>query len=961
MKPYKQFHSLVRLSVLVAIVTASLAIISTPSQAGNTQHPSLNHVVGLIWAQAPNAPDAPPAPTFSQAGGLYTDPVSLSVVVTDTSTIRFTLDGSEPVSTSVVYTQPLLLVNRSSEPNAISNITTTGPGYWTPPDGNVFKGTVVRAAGFAADGSRGPVTTQSYFIGADVFTRYAPLPIVSLSTAPGNFFSPISDSVSGGIYVLGDAGANDTNYPFFNANFWTDWERPLHLEYYLPNGQLAFQQGIGAQVSGGFSRGHNIKSINLYARNSYGKNSVTYPLFPERPYSSYQRLVLRASGNDYDGAYMRDDVLTSLLVNSDQSVGAGKPVIVFINGEYWGIFHLRERTNQFYLANQFGIDRNKVDLLQYDTSDATRGIVQPTVDEGSSAGWNDLLDYFATHEMTDTASYAYVQTQMDIDNFAGYFAAQIYYNNRDWPANNNRFWRTNDPIGKWRWLVWDVEYGYGTGENNAVASPNYNMLLTALGEQSDFANAPFSTLMFRKLIQNEDFRNRFLVRAADQMNLYFTAANVNARIDQYASQLGPLMPEHIKRWGYPIDLPKWQEHVAAMRSFADQRVGFYRQHLQNRFGLSGMFTLSLSTDASKGSVRTTSLNLSGTITSANVPWTGEYFDNVPLQLSAIPKGGFRFDRWVMTPTVVTNQPVGASQVFSNEIVVLTNQNVAYEAVFVSDSTPTSTPTPTPTATATPTTTVTPSATPTITVTPGPTSTGTAVPSQTATPSSTATPVVTPARSLVAWDLHTGPYTLTTWLSNTKALSYPVSMEFRTVSTRTTSPDPSITITMDSPWTLPYSLTSRSRVNGLDAQGIGFINTDNANTGAGFVGTAVLALNTSNLISGSVWFSGGTVLSNTIVYGLRLQYRITNTVAFTDVLSGGAPVEYLRSDVSGDAQAFGPIRLPDSMMNKPYVELQWKYHCVSGCGGSGRRAQLRLDDILVLGQGPFRSWLPFVIR
>ena len=849
--------------------------------------------------------------------------------MTDTSAIRFTLDGSEPISTSAEYSQSLVLVNRSDELNAIANITTTGPGYWTPPDGKVFKGTVVRAAAFAVDGTRSPVKTQSYFISSDVLTRYAPLPIVSLSTDPGNFFNPISDSVKGGIYVLGDNGAGDTSYPFFNANFWQDWERPLHLEYYLPNGQLGFQQDAGAQVSGGYSRGHNIKSINLYARSEYGANSFAYPVFPNRPYSAYRRLVLRASGNDYDGAYMRDDVLTGLLDTSGLSVGAGKPVIVFLNGEYWGIFHLRERTNQFYLADHFGVDRNKVDLLQYDTSDAVRGIVQPTVDVGSSTGWNDLLSYFDTHEMTDsltdTVSYEYIKTQMDIDDFASYFAAQIYFNNRDWPANNNRFWRPNDPatgaVGKWKWLVWDVEYGYGRGEVPEVALPSYNMLKTALGLQNDFANAPFSTLMFRKLVANPDFRNRFLARAADQMNLYFTAANVNARVDLYANPLGPLMPEHIRRWGYPMDLPKWQENVAAIRNFASQRVAFNRQHIQDQFGLTGTFTLSLSTDPGMGSVRTTSLNLSGTITSTQVPWNGVYFNNVPLQLSAVPKAGFKFDKWLITPTLnlATSQPVRTTEVFTNDITVLTSQNLAYRAVFVSDQ---------------------------ITVTPP------------------ITPTQPFTHNLTAWDLRTGPYTLTAWLSNTAALSYPPNMEFRTVATSTTTPDPGITVTMDSLWTLPYSLTSRSRINGLDAQGIGLINTDNANVGGGFVGAALLALNTTDQVSASVTFTSGTVISNTQVYAIRLQYRITNTGAFSDVLdisNNGNPVEYVRSDVSGDAKAIGPIRLPTDALNQPYVELQWKYHCISGCGGTGRRAQLRLDDIRVVGQGPFKVRLPLIYR
>ena len=178
----KRLQTFVQACALLVILAVSLA--THPSQAGQSNQPS---VLSPIRLNQPMAPQAPPAPTFSQAGGFYTDTVSLNVTVPDTSTIRFTLDGSEPISTSVVYSQPLVLIDRSNDLNAIASITTTGPGYWTPPDGEVFKGTVVRAAAFAGDGVRGPINTQSYFISTDVLTRYAPLPIVSLSTDAGKF------------------------------------------------------------------------------------------------------------------------------------------------------------------------------------------------------------------------------------------------------------------------------------------------------------------------------------------------------------------------------------------------------------------------------------------------------------------------------------------------------------------------------------------------------------------------------------------------------------------------------------------------------------------------------------------------------------------------------------------------------------------------------------------------------
>lgn len=198
----------------------------------------------------------------------------------------------------------------------------------------------------------------------------------------------------------------------------------------------------------------------------------------------------------------------------------------------------------------------------------------------------------------------------------------------------------------------------------------------------------------------------------------------------------------------------------------------------------------------------------------------------------------------------------------------------------------------------------------------------------------------------AWPLQSGPYVLTNWDVASAAGTYPPDMLFYQVTN--SLGDPGLSVEMDSLWTLPYNLTSRSRINGLGADGFSFINTSNpqTNSGAGYVGAAVLALNTLGKDNLRVTWTGGTVVPNDRVYAIRLQYRVGGSGAFSDVLdTHGNPVEYVRNSLTGHSAVLGPVTLPAAANNQSYVQLRWKYYYVSG--NNNARAQLRVGNIQVI--------------
>ncbi|MFO7776337.1 MAG: chitobiase/beta-hexosaminidase C-terminal domain-containing protein [Candidatus Hydrogenedentota bacterium] len=198
------------------------------------------------------------------------------------------------------------------------------------------------------------------------------------------------------------------------------------------------------------------------------------------------------------------------------------------------------------------------------------------------------------------------------------------------------------------------------------------------------------------------------------------------------------------------------------------------------------------------------------------------------------------------------------------------------------------------------------------------------------------------------DLSQERYLFNEWEPASPAETYPPSMIFEQVQ----QDDPGLATEMDGFWTLPYNLTSRTRINGLGPDGISFVNTGNAQDedGAGYLGSARLALNTLGMEDIHVQWTAGTVLPNDRVYGLRPQYRVGASGPFQDLRDeNGNPLEYIRNETPGHAQPFGPVTLPSELEDEPYVELRWKYYHI--LGDSGPRAELRLNDIVVAAGEP----------
>lgn len=673
-------------------------------------------------------------PVFSQISGFYTTGFNLTLSSPENgTTILYTLDGSEPdennltgttyhyktqypelpgqafgslfpyTFTSNTYTAPIPIADRSALPNKIANISTTWD-YLPPyiPDGPIFKGTVVKAKAIKPGALASKTVTKNYFISPQGSNRFT-IPVISISLDENDFYD-YTDGISvAGIDFDTWRTANPTeevNENLGNFNRSGDaYERVANLNYFV-NGQEVINQKVGIRIHGDYSRQYPSKSMRVYARSSYGADKLDYPLFSDEPYTAYERVIIKNSGSDFANTMFRDALCNELVKDLRMETEASQQVITFINGEYWGILALRERYDNNYFKLVYDIDA--VDLLENDGD----------VKEGDAVDYTTFFSYFENNDLSLDANYAYIQTRMDTDNFIDYFATNIYLENDDWPSNNIVYWRKKTAgyvanaayghDGRWRWAFHDVTSTFDNYDRDALEhATTTNPIIN---------DSPWSTLLLRKLLENNSFKIDFINRFADLMNTNFLASRINAKIDSMAAVIAPEMNDQYFRWKAPIDDGDWQYHLNEERIFANQRAYFQRMHIRNKFGISSNINATLNvSDPAQGFVKMNTIAVKdGTpgITGNPYPWTGVYFHNIPVTLKAIALDGYAFSHWsgasnstaeeiTLTPTedftitahFIPAEPTGTSEVLyfwlmdntlANDT-PLTNINSSFEA------------------------------------------------------------------------------------------------------------------------------------------------------------------------------------------------------------------------------------------------------------------------------------------
>jgi hypothetical protein len=525
---------------------------------------------------------------FSHPGGIVDDKVNLSINgIKEGETIRYTTDKSVPKIDSQKYDNPIII--------------------------NETK--VIRAKIFKEDYISNYDQSKTF-----IFNANHSISIVSLVSEPDNFFSEES-----GIYVYGNNASS--SWPYFGANFWNDWERSVHFSYYEKDNKLGIEFNAGVKIFGGTSRSNDQRSLSIFARNKYGLGEIDYPFFDNVSYDKFQSIILRNTGNDWIRANMRDAAISKLMQNSDLEFQDFNPVATYLNGEYWGLYFMREKINEHMISSKSGIDPDDISLLEFDGE----------VIHGSNDDFMEFRNFVYSNDLDDENSFEYVKSKIDIDNFILYNLTNIYIGNNDWPGNNRKFWRGKN--GKWRWILFDTDFAFGL---EAGHDYSFNSIAYATDSNCDSPscrNRPWSTVYLRKLLKNNVFKNKFINRFADEINTRFLPENINSVLQSTHDLISSEINSHFSRW-------KWSPSRAVyylnlMKNYVIQRPSYVKNHILEYFSISNFHRITINNNQ----IEMGEILLNDNLKLNDNSWSGDYFEDVLINIKAIPKIGYEFSHW----------------------------------------------------------------------------------------------------------------------------------------------------------------------------------------------------------------------------------------------------------------------------------------------------------------------------
>ncbi|MFV0198438.1 CotH kinase family protein [Empedobacter falsenii] len=615
-------------------------------------------------------------PEFSKESGFYDSQFELILSHKDpNTTIIYTLDGSEPdinnldgrtyqykkqypqypedtefqfyenTLKSNKYTNPIVVYNRTSEPNRIANISTTFKSQPYFPSTKIDKSFVVRAKAFSNDATSNTVT-QVYFFNENTYT----LPIINFTTDDENLFG-----YEKGLFVAGRTFDEwRKNNPqteinaFTPANYWASGsESEIRLNViYLENKISKLNHDAGLRNNGNGTRYLANRPFRIYAKDAYGSKNFNHQFFKDYGYDKFKRLILRNSGQDTESTLFRDALIHKLNEHMNSETQNYQPVNTFVNGEYYGIYNIRERYDEKYFERVFGIKEDELDYLEND------GIV----DLGDDKFYNQTMNFFQNVNLESEEKFQEAITYVDEINLADYHITGIYAANFDWPQNNNVYFRKRvdyNPSakfgqdGRWRWLVKDYDVAMNGGEGWINNTANHNTLAHALS--NDVGGFIYTNYIFNGLLTNANYKNYFINRFSDLLNTSYKENHVLNLIENIKSVLEPDMPKHIERWNLIPSLDVWETNIDKLRKFANERRTAQLGHINNQFNLEGTYQLTAKTsNPEEGFVKVNTIEINNSTVGIDgdySTWSGDYFKNVPVKLQAVALPGYKFLRW----------------------------------------------------------------------------------------------------------------------------------------------------------------------------------------------------------------------------------------------------------------------------------------------------------------------------
>ena len=458
-----------------------------------------------------------PAPRFSDITLYHDAPFELAMTADGEGTvIRYTLDGSAPTEQSTVYTQPLI----------------------------IQESVTLRAASFS-EGCFASEETVATFL----FRSSHTLPVVCISADPKRWNQL-------------------TKVPFQTAG---QGEQKAWFAYYQEDGTLGTAFPAGISPRGNASLSYPQKSLSIHLRGAYGRSSVAYPFWGGGSFLSYRFLVLRNGSQDSGSARLRDSFANRAAANLRVMTVCTKPVIVYVNGAYYGIMDLNEGMNQDYLWTHYGVDGSGVSIVQ--RNDFAK--------RGSSQEYLALRQFAKRKNMADNEVLAEFTRKVDVDAVIDYIIVQSFFGNYD--IHNQNWWGSKDGTIRWQPILYDVDRCLN---RSSLVSNVLGMYFNPNGVEYNRAGDRVFMEIPCGLKTNEAWRKRFVERYAELLCTELSESRLNALLDEMADALRPEMEEHIGRWAEPNSMRSWEKSIAEMHTCINERYKVVTEQIKQQFSVS---------------------------------------------------------------------------------------------------------------------------------------------------------------------------------------------------------------------------------------------------------------------------------------------------------------------------------------------------------------------------------------
>ncbi len=516
------------------------------------------------------------APVFSAKSGFYQEPFLLSLTAGEGESVYYTTDGTMPTAKSPRYEEPIAIGDASGRKNiyaAIGGI--SDQGDYSPPDG-IDKGTLVRAVCMNEAGQVSRAVSEIYFVGYEEKSAYDRIQVLSVEAEPEDFFSQ-----ERGIYMLGEdyqrweAYRKDMGHSF-EANYThpdRTKERRVKVTLFDEDGKLAGEEEIGVRIRGGSSRNMRQKGFNFYVRDEYGEDPL-----------GLGGKMLRTSGSvDTNVTMLRDVFNQSLVEGGSLDTQPGEPCMVFLNGEFWGLYNLQARYGEEYYQEKYGIEEDNLVVIKREKHVSVG-------EEEDLLLYQSLLDYALENDLSRPECYEAIGQMMDIQSFIEQYCFEIYIGNSDWPLNNVCCWRAREAKdgnpytdGRWRFGVYDTDESTGIYKEGMCTYDS-----DPFQEEAHWAGSPFTTKLMSQLLVNESFRQQFRRTFYDMINKNFAYPQVHDKLYEMAARYEEPMVKSYRRFNdgaYTADT--FWENIAVVDEFYKKRADYvipYFEEAMRSFG-----------------------------------------------------------------------------------------------------------------------------------------------------------------------------------------------------------------------------------------------------------------------------------------------------------------------------------------------------------------------------------------